>query len=82
MRSHEKVFKLPFSRSKTHVGIPLNELVLPDQHPPANIYKYHIPTGEITQLTDHPGMDGTLDWISDDVLSVTPQGKKSDVGEN
>ena len=58
-----------------YVGIPLNELVLPDQYPPANIYKYHIWTGEITRLTDHPGTDDTLDWISDDMLSVTPKGK-------
>ncbi len=58
-----------------YVGLPLNELVLPDQYPPANIYKYHIPTGEITQLTDHPGRDGTLDWISDDVLPVSSVGK-------
>ena len=54
---------------------------LPDQLPPCNIYKYHIPTGEITRLTDHPGTDGTLDWISDDVLPVSAVGKKSDVGK-
>ncbi len=59
-----------------YVGIPLDEMVFPDQFPPRNIYKYHIPTGEITRLTDHPGKDGSLDWISDDVLSVSPQGKK------
>ena len=59
------------------VGIPLNKLI---QHgfvfPPANIYKYHIPTGVRTQLTEHPGEDDSIDWISDDVLSVTPHGKK------
>ena len=60
-----------------YVGLPLNEPgPLPDQLPPCNIYKYHMHTGEITQLTDHPGEDGTLDWISDDVLSVTPKSKK------
>ncbi len=60
-----------------YVGIPLNEPILHGfVFPPANIYKYHIKTGEITQLTDHPGTDGVLDWISDDVLSVTPHGKK------
>ncbi len=49
--------------------------------PPCYVYKYHIKTGEITQLTNHPGWDQTIDWISDDVLSVSPQGKKkSDVG--
>ncbi len=59
------------------VGIPLNEPILRGfVFPPANIYKYHISTGERTQLTDHPGEDETVDWISDDVLSVTPQGKK------
>ncbi len=58
-----------------YVGIPLDEMVLPDQYPPGNIYKYHIPTGEITRLTDHPGKDWALDWISDDVLSVSPKGK-------
>lgn len=58
------------------VGIPLNEPILRGfVFPPANIYKYHIATGEITRLTDHPGRDGTLDWISDDVLSVSPEGK-------
>lgn len=61
-----------------YVGLPLNEPgPLPDQLPPCNIYKYHIPTGEITQLTDHPGRDGTLDWISDDVLPVSSVGKKN-----
>ncbi len=58
-----------------YVGIPLNEMVFPDQLPPCNIYKYHIPTGEITRLTDHLGKDDSLDWISDDVLSVSPEGK-------
>ena len=59
-----------------YVGLPLNERAPPpDQFPPCNIYKYHISTGEITRLTDHPGKDGTLDWISDDVLPVSPKGK-------
>lgn len=60
-----------------YVGLPLSELPPPfEEFPPCNIYKYHIQTGEITRLTDHPGRDETLDWISDDVLSVTPDGKK------
>ena len=60
-----------------YVGLELDKLAPPnDEFPPANIYKYHIKTKEITQLTNHPGRDGTLDWISDDVLPVTPQGKK------
>ena len=59
-----------------YVGIALDEpLPLRDQYPPSNIYKYHIQTGEITRLTDHPGKDSTLDWISDDVLPVSPKGK-------
>ncbi len=58
-------------------GIPLNKPILRDfVFPPANIYKYHIETHVITQLTNHPGKDSSLDWISDDVLSVTPQSKK------
>lgn len=60
-----------------YVGIPLNEPIPRDfVWPPSNIYKYHIETKEITRLTDHPGTDGTLDWISDDVLSVSPNSKK------
>ncbi len=60
-----------------YVGIPLDKpLPRGFVYPPCNIYKYHIWTGEITRLTNHPGTDGTLDWISDDVLSVSPQGKK------
>ncbi len=61
-----------------YVGIPLNEPPpFRDQYPPCNIYKYDIRTGEITRLTDHPGRDDSLDWISDDVLSVSPVGKKT-----
>lgn len=64
-----------------YVGIPLNEPIPRDfVWPPSNIYKYHIKTGEMTRLTDHPGTDNVLDWISDDVLSVTPQDKKNNVG--
>ena len=55
-----------------YVGIPLDELLPhPDQYPPSNIYKYHIRTTEITQLTNHPGDDNSLDWISDDALPVS-----------
>ena len=61
----------------TQDGIPLNEPIPRGfVFPPGNIYKYHISTGKITQLTDHPGKDHTLDWISDDVLSVSAVGKK------
>ena len=58
-------------------AIPLNKVLPRDfDFPHANIYKYHIRTREITRLTNHPGRDGLLDWISDDVLPVSPQGKK------
>ena len=43
---------------------------------PINIYKYHIATGKLTQLTDDLGDEQTVDWIDDDVLSVSPAGKK------
>ena len=60
-------------------GIPLNKPLhdgVDFVWPPCYIYKYHIRTEEITQLTNDPGLDQTIDWISDDVLPVTPQGKK------
>lgn len=58
-------------------GMPLNEPIpLNFVWPPCYIYKYHIWTKKITQLTDDPGWDQTIDWISDDVLPVSPQGKK------
>ena len=58
-------------------GMPLNKPFPRDfEFPPCYIYKYHIKTGERTQLTNDPGWDQTIDWISDDVLSVSPQGKK------
>ncbi len=40
------------------------------------IYRYHLVTGEIVNLTNTPGDDLFMDWISDDVLPVSPQGKK------
>ncbi len=57
-------------------GMPLDEPIQPDfVWPPSYVYKYHIKTGEITQLTNDHGWDQTIDWISDDALSVTPKGK-------
>ena len=57
--------------------IPLNEPLPGDfDFPPPNIYKYNIRTRVRTRLTNHPGTDVTVDWISDDVLPVSPQGKK------
>ena len=55
--------------------------------PPTNIYKYDIKSRNITQLTNNSGFSDLLninyvglDWISDDVLSVSPVDKKSNVG--
>ena len=42
-----------------------------------DIYRYHLVTGQITNLTNNPASDYSMDWISDDVLSVTPRGKKT-----
>ncbi|RKU06212.1 hypothetical protein C6501_19040 [Candidatus Poribacteria bacterium] len=61
--------------------MPIDEPIMPGfVWPPSYVYKYNIRTWEITQLTDDPGWDQTIDWISDDVLPVSPQGKKSNVG--
>ncbi len=57
--------------------MPLNEPIPRDfVWPPSYVYKYHIRTDKITQLTDDPGWDQIIDWISDDVLPVSPAGKK------
>ena len=56
--------------------VPLDRPVQPDEVPPANIYKYHIWEQITTRLTDHPGLDQSVNWISDDVLLVVPQDKK------
>lgn len=42
-----------------------------------DIYRYHLVTEQITSLTNHPAHDDSMNWISDDVLSVTPRGKTS-----
>lgn len=58
-------------------GIPLNKpLWRGFVFPPTNIYKYHILSEEITPLTNHLGTDNLLDWIDDDLLGVSPVGKK------
>ncbi|MCG9126081.1 PD40 domain-containing protein [Candidatus Poribacteria bacterium] len=58
-------------------AVPLNKPLPHDfEFPPPNIYKYHIQTRDMTRLTEHPGSDYWVDWISDDVLSVSPIGKK------
>ena len=57
--------------------MPINEPVMPDfVWPPSYVYKYDFRTKKITQLTNDPGWDQIIDWISDDVLPVSPKGKK------
>ncbi len=42
-----------------------------------DIYRYHLVTGEIVNLTNTPAVDDYgPDWIDDDVLSVSPKDKK------
>ena len=44
-------------------------------HHKFDIYSYHLVTGELVNLTNTPDDDDfTMDWISDDVLSVSPKG--------
>ena len=43
---------------------------------PCHIYKYNILSEETTRLTDHHAQNYRIDWISDDVLSVLPKGKR------
>ena len=52
----------------------LNRLMAGNNHH-YNIYKYHIATKKITQLTDHPGSDYEVDWVSGYTLPVSPKGK-------
>ena len=41
-----------------------------------DIYRYHLVTGEIVNLTNTPAVsEYAMDWISDDVLPVSPKGK-------
>ena len=46
----------------------------PDKY---DIYRYHLVTGKIVNLTNTPTVNEySMDWIDDDVLSVSPQDKK------
>ena len=45
------------------------------ERPPAATYKYDIGTGKLRQLTQFQGDHFYVDWISDDVLPVSPKGK-------
>lgn len=47
-----------------------------------DIYRYHLATGEITNITNHPMDDYMPNWIGDNVLPVTPLGKKRLSGEH
>ena len=53
----------------------LKQPVLDEAQNLYNIYKYHIATSKITRLTNHPGQDVSVDWISDHAHSVSPAGK-------
>ena len=60
-----------FSGNKVKLNAP------PDiEEPPTNIYKYHLATGKTTRLTEHLGIDHTLDWVSDSARAVSPAGKR------
>lgn len=41
-----------------------------------HIYKYNITAKRITRISEQTWENPSLDWISDDVFPVTPQGKK------
>ena len=41
------------------------------------IYKYHLANDQITNITNDPEDDYSQDWISDNILSVSPMDKKS-----
>ena len=47
-----------------------------DSGQPSNIYKYDIKSRNITKLASPSGRVTAIDWINDDVLSVTHAGKK------
>ncbi|MDE0084141.1 MAG: hypothetical protein OXU23_00390 [Candidatus Poribacteria bacterium] len=52
----------------------------PDKY---EIYRYDLVTGKIVNLTNTPAVDDSQpDWIDDDVLSVSPKDKKSNVGKD
>lgn len=59
-----------FSAREVELDVPVEGLV----HP-YHLYKYDIATGRITRLSEQTWLNPSLDWISDDVLSVSPEGK-------
>ena len=53
------------------------------KEPPDHIYKYHLQANKLEQLTVNTKEQiVSVDWIDDDVLSVSPQGKKKILGEH
>ena len=48
---------------------------------PWHIYKYNISSEKTTRLTNDHVQNYRIDWISDDVLPVSPKGKKSNVSK-
>lgn len=58
-------------------GIPkgLEEHGRPHGRPIFKIYKYHLRTGQITNLTDHPSSNTSMDWTPHNALSVSSRKK-------
>ena len=60
-----------------HLLIAAKVIVADPDQSKYDIYKYDLVTGDIVNLTNNPTVDDfAIDWISDDVLPVSPQGKK------
>lgn len=59
-----------FSAREVELNVPVEGLVFP-----YHLYKYDIATGRITRLSEQTWLNPSLDWISDDVLSVSPKSK-------
>lgn len=60
-----------FGAREVELNAPVEGVVFPYQ-----IYKYHIATKQITPISEQTWLNPSLDWISDDVLPVSPKGKK------
>lgn len=60
-----------FSAREVELNAPVEGVVFP-----YHIYKYDIVTKRITQISEQTWLNPSLDWISDDVFPITPQGKK------
>ena len=78
---HRRVVDLPGDWSIHSACFMGRKYLLISAKPPGaekyDLYRYHLVTGEIVNLTNTPAVnDYGPDWIDDAVLSVTPQGKK------